>query len=90
MEINDGLELSPPPTKLKNKTGVSSTMNTDVIDSGTSLYIYIYIYIYISYNYNCKAWAGPLIMSEEGLVLTHKHESWAGRIWSMAWFYQAM
>ena len=47
MEINDGLELSPPPTKLKNKTGVSSTMDTDVIDSGTSLYIYIYIYIYI-------------------------------------------
>ena len=42
MEINDGLELSPPPTKLKNKTGVSSTMYTDVIDSGTSLYIYIY------------------------------------------------
>ena len=45
-EFNDGLDLSPPPTKLKNKTGVSSTMDTDVIDSGTSLYIYIYVYIY--------------------------------------------
>ena len=51
MEISDDLDLSPPPTKLKNKTGVSSTMDTDVIDSGTSLSLYIYM----SYNCNCKA-----------------------------------
>ena len=67
MEISDGLDLSTPLIILKNKAGVSSTMDTVVMNSVTRL------------SYHTTATArletGLLITSEEGLVLTHNHGS---------------
>lgn len=66
-EISDGLNLSLLLMMLKNKCGVSSTMDTDVMNSATSLPCHT--------TATARIKAGPLIMSEEGLVLIHSHGS---------------
>lgn len=74
MAIDGGLDPSLRPIILKNKTGISSTMDTDVMNCATSLPSHTMA--------TERLETGPLMMSEEGLVLTLNHESGAGKIWS--------
>lgn len=67
MEISDGLDLSTPLIILKNQAGVSSTMDTVAVNSVTSLSCHT--------TATARLETGLLITSEEGLVLTHNHES---------------